>query len=100
MNRIHGVGVGSTPNYAQGVITWGDGQAGHHGACPTRTDSPNGPTNVVALSCTYPITKGQSTTCTVTGPSGTTVSGWKFSDGTNAAVTSNSTNMSWSGVMV
>jgi hypothetical protein len=54
---------------------------------------------VPKLSCTATLTRGASATCTVL-PSGSTVSGWKFTDSSNHSVTSNSTSATWSGVMV
>jgi hypothetical protein len=44
MNSIHGVAAGSTNNYAQGLISWGDGD--DRRVCRTRQDHPSGGTNV------------------------------------------------------
>jgi hypothetical protein len=60
----------------------------------------SGGITVPSLSCTSPVVRGQSTTCTVTGPSGESISGWKFTDGSGNTVTSSSTSSTWSGMMV
>jgi len=54
------------------------------------------------LSCTSPVTRGGATTCRVTGPSGPTVSDWKFVDQGDNTVTrsANTTSLTWSGVVV
>jgi hypothetical protein len=96
MNNVHGVAVGSTTLFAQGTITYGDGL--DRRSCPTRLSNVSNVTNVVKLSCPSSVTRGNNATCTVTGPSGTSVSNWKFSDGTNT-VTTSSTSLSWSGKM-
>ena len=95
---LHTVAVGSTTGSAN--VRLQHGRPSPNGNCPTVVFGPTQGVNVAKLACTTPVTRGQSATCTVTGPSGTTASGWKFSDGTNPAVTSSSTNLSWAGTMV
>lgn len=45
------------------------------------------------------VARGGSVVCTATGPSGSTFSGWKFTDGSNT-VKGTGTSSTWSGVMV
>ena len=100
-NKITGAGAGSTTHYAQSKpMYWGFRENASY--CPTSQPVPSAGTDVLSLSCTSTVTRGSSATCTVTGPSGTTVSGWKFVDGSNNTVnrSQNTTSLTWSGTMV
>jgi hypothetical protein len=100
-NQIHGVAPGTTKHYAQSIpMYWGFREDGN--PCPEVQSEPSGTTNVARLSCTPSVTRGSSVTCTVTGPSGTTASAWKFKHGSGNTVTraTNTTSLTWSGVMV
>ena len=99
-SRITAVGVGSTTNGGSGLIPSGDGDGGYGIHCPNRNNIVSGPVNVVTLTCPASVTRGGTAQCTVNGPSGTAVSGWKFVDSSNNTVTTNSTSLTWSGVMV
>ncbi len=92
-----GMGVGSTTSATKGVIA---SQAPR--ACPVIQQGAGGGDNVVTLGCPVTVARGSSATCTVTGPSGTTVSGWEFKDGGGNTVTrsTNKTALTWSGVIV
>jgi hypothetical protein len=70
--------------------------------CALTVFSPTQPISVASLSCTASVARGGSATCTLTGPSGTTVSGWKFKDGSGNTVTrtTNTTSLTWSGAVV
>jgi hypothetical protein len=68
--------------------------------CTYTQVTPSGPVNVPSLSCTSPVTRGGTTSCTAKGPSGSTFSNWKFTDGSGNTVPSSSTGSTWSGVMV
>ncbi|HXC42390.1 MAG TPA: hypothetical protein VNY51_02585 [Candidatus Dormibacteraeota bacterium] len=92
-----GVGVGSTTSTTNGVYA-----SYAPRSCPVIRQYASGGDNVAHLSCTSPVTRGASSTCTVQAPSGTTVSGWKFADSSGNTVTrtTNTTSLTWSGVMV
>ncbi len=69
--------------------------------CPLGTQTVSNAVRLARLACTASVTRGGTATCNVTGPTGTTVSSWTFSDGTNTVTRStNRTSLSWSGVMV
>ena len=72
--------------------------SGHQWICPPCDPPPPPPPS---LSCTSSVARGGTATCTVT-PSGTTVSGWKFTDANNNTVTrsTNTGSLTWSGTMV
>jgi hypothetical protein len=95
--NVYGVAVGSTDNLAEGEISISGFRR-----CSEQLGKGSGGTNVVRLSCTSSVTRGGSATCTVTGPSGTTVSGWQFKDsaGNTVARATDTTSLSWSGAMV
>jgi len=92
-----GVSIGSTTSNTSGEIT-------EYGFkyCPQVPEGPNGQTNVASLSCTTAMTRGSSATCTVSGPSGTTVSDWIFTDasGNTVARSSNTGSLTWTGIIV
>jgi len=76
-------------------------QCSGSGVCPAYTGGGGSASGGVAkLSCTSPVVRGQSTTCTINGPSGESISGWTFTDGNGNQVTSKSTSSTWSGLMV
>lgn len=66
--------------------------------CPFQSRQATGTGNVLQVSCTS-VTRGATTTCTASGPDGTTFSNWQFTDGTNT-VTNGSTATTWSGIAV
>ena len=55
---------------------------------------------VLSLSCTSPVTRGSSTTCTIQGDSGVTGSNWNFTDASGKKVSGPNSGVSWSGTMV
>jgi hypothetical protein len=77
------------------------GRAEYFSVCPLSQQQPSAPANVASLSCTSPVTRGGTVTCTVTAPSGTAVSGWKFTDARSNTVTrtTSTTSLTWSGAM-
>ena len=76
------------------------GQLCGGGSCPTTGFNDSSGGVVANLACSpSQVTRGGSVTCTATGPSGSTFSNWKFSDGTNT-VNGSGTSSTWSGVMV
>jgi hypothetical protein len=99
---VKGVGAGSltasanatTYVYAQQVCSY------NGNACPENPIDGSGGGTVASLSCTSPVTRGGSATCTATGASGSTFSNWKFTDGNGKTVTGSGTSSTWSGVMV
>jgi hypothetical protein len=95
-STLHTVAVGTATGRAEIQL------AGTHPGprCPPYIGNPQQSVNVAKVSCTSPVTRGGTSTCTATGPTGSTFSNWKFSDGTNSPVTSSSTNSQWSGTMV
>jgi hypothetical protein len=92
-----GMGVGATSSATHGVIA-----SFAPRACPVIQQGPSGGDNVAKLSCSASVTRAGTATCTLSGPSGITASGWKFVDAGNHTVTrtQNPTSLSWSGVMV
>jgi hypothetical protein len=69
--------------------------------CPTTGFNGNSNGTVANVNCSpSQVTRGGSVTCTATGPTGSTFSNWKFSDGTNSPVSGSGTASTWSGVMV
>jgi hypothetical protein len=95
-STLHTVAVGTATGRAEIQL------AGTHPGprCPPYIGNPQQSVNVAKVSCTSPVTRGGTSTCTATGPTGTTFSNWKFSDGTNSPVTTSSTSSQWSGAMV
>jgi hypothetical protein len=89
------VAVGSTRSNTSGYFNDNNPRLG----CPRWHSSPSGNDSVYSLTCTS-VTRGQTTTCTVNGPSGATYSGWKFQDGAGNTVASSNTASTWSGVAV
>src|SRR5260370_9774423 len=69
-----GISIGSTTSSTSGYRLSTNGRNG----CYEVPAAPSGPTNVAALNCTSSVTRGGSATCTVSGPTGTAVSGWNF----------------------
>lgn len=97
-STLHTVAVGLANGSTDILI-----QATHPApACPTIVTAPIQSVNVAKLGCTSSVTRGGTATCTVSGPSGTTVSGWKFIHASTNTVTvqSSATSLSWSGEMV
>lgn len=97
---VKGVGVGSDNIYDE--FTNIPSPAGYIcliGNCPVYNGGGSGGANVVNLSCTS-VTRGQSTTCTATGPSGSSFSGWQFKDSAGNTIASSSTSSTWSGTAV
>jgi hypothetical protein len=93
---LHTVAVGSASGSGTVYV-----QADHPAPrCPMAYYSPSQQVVVAKLTCTSSVTRGGTATCTATGPSGSTFSNWKFTDGSNNTVTSTSTSSTWSGVMV
>jgi hypothetical protein len=89
------VSVGSTSSNTSGRINNNDARLG----CPLVPKTPSGNDNIYSLTCTS-VTRGQTTTCTVNGPSGATYSGWQFHDSGGHTVNSSNSSSSWSGVAV
>lgn len=72
----------------------------YHPACPIAGGGGgSAPGDVVNLSCTT-VTRGGTTTCTATAPTGSTYSLWKFTDSSGNTVTSSTTSNTWSGIAV
>jgi hypothetical protein len=92
-----GVGVGATTTSTVGDITVYAPRS-----CPVGERGGSGADNVAQLTCTSAVTRGGSATCTVSGPSGTAVSAWKFVDASGNTVTrtTSTTSLTWSGVIV
>jgi hypothetical protein len=91
-----GVAVGSTALSTSGSIP-----TTQQLKCPAYLVSLSGTANVSSLTCTpSSATRGSKVTCSVSSPSGSTFSNWKFTDSNGNTVTSTSTSSSWSGVMV
>jgi hypothetical protein len=86
--NIYGVGLGTGSSSV--VIS--------AGSCFTGGPAP--PVNTATMSCTSPVVRGTSTTCTVKGPTGAKISGWTFTDNSGNQVTSSSTSSTWPGIMV
>jgi len=102
---VNGVNPGSATVYAQDTYpepVYTGNRCGDLPPCPFAFNTPGGqaPGNVAQLSCTSPVVRGQSTTCTISGPSGESISGWTFTDGNGNQVSSSSTSSTWSGMMV
>jgi len=89
---------GSTTSNSHGCLPSND----PHRNCPNLCYTPTGGANTARLSCSPgSLTRGSSTTCTVTNaPGGAVFSSWKFQDSNNNTVTSSQTTSSWSGTMV
>lgn len=68
--------------------------------CPYAVQSVSNVVKVVTLSCTPPsVTRGQTVSCTLSGPTGTSCSSWRFTGGGNT-VNGPSSGCAWSGSMV
>ncbi|HKW17787.1 MAG TPA: hypothetical protein VJO35_09790 [Terriglobales bacterium] len=95
---LHTVAVGTATGSAFIQLTSPGPQ--HQGQCPKITWQPAQAVNVASLTCSpSTVTRSGSVTCTAVGPSGSTFSNWKFSDGTNT-VNGSGTNSTWSGAIV
>ncbi len=100
---VHGVSTGSMSvgaGYSSAPVC--APQCSPYGSCPAFTGTGgSAPGTIAQLSCTTSVTRGSSTTCTVT-PTGVTVSNWKFTDGSNHTVTrdTNLGSLTWSGIAV
>ena len=94
---LHTVGVGSATGSTLVQL-----QRANPPHCLVTVFGPTQPVSVASLSCTPSVTRGGSVKCTVTGPSGTTVYGWKFTAGSGNPVTrtTDTTSLTWSGAMV
>jgi hypothetical protein len=69
--------------------------------CPTPIFGPTQPVNVASVKCSpSSVTRGGTTTCTATGPTGSTFSNWTFKDGSGNTVNGGGTTSTWSGVTV
>lgn len=98
-STLHTVAVGSATGNTR--IDLESSHPEPSGNCLTTPRTPQQSIAVGNVSCSpSTVTRAGTTTCTATGPTGSTFSSWKFSDGTNNPVTSSSTSSTWSGVMV
>jgi hypothetical protein len=99
-NKITGVAVGTTMHHATSKPMY-FGLREYAPSCPFVQETTGGNANVGNVSCSpSSVTRGGTTTCTATGPSGSTFSNWKFVDGAGNPVNGTGTSNKWSGVMV
>jgi len=93
-----GVAVGSTSTYVYGPL-----MTQHGRICYNTDQHGSGGDNVITLNCPSSVVRAANAPCSVSGaPSGTTFSGWKFTDSNNNTVSRSGNNnvSSWSGIMV
>jgi hypothetical protein len=100
--QVQAVAPGSTTGDAIGLILEGSGSN-----CVEVRVEPTVPIYVPVFSCSTSVTRGGTAQCQITCGGGAcssaiTASGWKFKDGGGNTVkrTTNTTSLSWSGVMV
>jgi hypothetical protein len=100
-STISGVAAGTTTDTAKSIsLALGSKGVIDGNPCPTAFFQASGTTNVAQLSCSpSSVTRGSTTKCTVTAPSGSTFSNWKFTEGSNT-VPGSGTSSTWSGAMV
>ncbi len=98
--NAYAAGVGTANLYAIAFNVEEDLDGADEDSCPTDDLDAGGPADVAKLTCTS-VTRGQTSTCTANGPSGTTFGSWSFSDGTNTVSSPNgSTLTTWAGPAV
>ena len=98
LESVTGVAVGSARISARAALLPSGGGEDQR-SCPHAPVITSGNGNVATLSCTA-VTRGQTTTCTASGPSGATFSNWQFTDSNSNTVSSTNTQAQWSGVAV
>jgi hypothetical protein len=93
---LHTVAVGTAKGSALAKLQWA-----HPPSCPNTVFGPQQPVVVASVSCSpSSVTRGGTTTCTATGPTGSTFSNWMFKDGSGNTVNGSGTSSTWSGVVV
>ena len=101
-SQISGVAPGTTNHHGQSEpMYWG--RLEDAPSCAVYQPIGTAPTNVLNLSCPSSVTRGANASCSISGaPSGTTFSGWKFTDTNNNVVSRSGNNnvSTWSGTMV
>ncbi len=83
--------------YGQALGSGGANGFVYAGSCQA---SGGGGAQVLSLSCSSPVTRGSSTTCTIQGGGGATGSNWQFKSSSGTQVSGPSSGTTWSGTMV